>query len=359
MKKNEDDSFNFIFILHVIIIISIIVIIILFLNSIGQRNFNKIVKNTENIYKEKLEDTEKISNEFISKKEKAKPFEKYNFKYSYTIDIKGNINNFIFKVPLPSDEPEKQYISALKISPTPTRTYHDGINNIAEYKYDKLSISKINITLEGIANIRTYDLNTAKILNKNISKEKDLTQYLKPSPLIESDDPLIKRVANRIEGESKEEIVANIYEYIQKTIKYTPITQDIGAKKVLKHKRGKCSEYAALMVALCRARNIPARIVCGNIARDSFQKHTWVEVYFDKFGWILYDPTTTISNINFYNNGRLIRKEHIINADKMNLKYITSSRNEFSPWSLTYSSEERTTKDMSVIENIKIEKYIK
>ena len=262
-------------------------------------------------------------------------------------------------MPLPSDEPEKQYISALKISPTPTRTYHDGINNIAEYKYDKLSISKINITLEGIANIRTYDLNTAKILNKNISKEKDLTQYLKPSPLIESDDPLIKRVANRIEGESKEEIVANIYEYIQKTIKYTPITQDIGAKKVLKHKRGKCSEYAALMVALCRARNIPARIVCGNIARDSFQKHTWVEVYFDKFGWILYDPTTTISNINFYNNGRLIRKEHIINADKMNLKYITSSRNEFSPWSLTYSSEERTTKDMSVIENIKIEKYIK
>ena len=85
MKKNEDDSFNFIFILHVIIIISIIVIIILFLNSIGQRNFNQIVKNTENIYKEKLEDTEKISNEFISKKEKAKPFEKYNFKYSIHI----------------------------------------------------------------------------------------------------------------------------------------------------------------------------------------------------------------------------------------------------------------------------------
>ncbi len=358
MKEKKKKSFDFTLLLHIIIVILIIVIIVAFFNIAGQKNVNQMVKNTENIYKEKLEDSEKISNEIKANKQiqKPKPYEKYDFKYNYVVNIKGDVKNLNIKIPLPSDENEKQYISGLRIFPSPTRTYHDGINNIAEYKFDRYSSGILDITLVGTANVRTYDLDTAKILNKNISKEKDLTKYLKPSFLIESEDGYVKRIAKRIKGKTKEEIVANIYEYTQNVLTYTPIQQDIGAREALRIRKGKCSEYAAVMTALCRAKNIPARIVCGNIARDTFQKHTWVEVYFDKYGWVAYDPTQTISFVNIYNNGKLVRKERRIISDKSNLRYIASSRNDFSPWYLTYSSYERTSSDMSVKENITIKK---
>lgn len=357
MKKNKK-SFDITIFLHIIIVVLIIFIILAFFNIAGQKNVNQLVKNTENIYKEKLEDSEKISKEIKlnQKIEKTKPYEKYDFEYNYVVNIKGNVKNLNIKIPIPSDEKEKQYISRFKISPAPAKTYHDGTNIIAEYFFDSISDENLDITISGTANVRTYDLLTAKILNKNISKEKDLSKYLKPSFLIESDDIAIKRIARKIKGKDKEEIVTKIFEYIQSTITYSPIPYDIGAKEVLKTKKGKCSEYAALMTALCRAKNIPARIVCGNIARDKFQKHTWVEVYFDNYGWVAFDPTTEIYNVNIYNNGKLTKQEKKIIPDKIYLKYIASCRNEFTPWSVLYSVSENLSGNIIINENVNIKK---
>jgi transglutaminase-like putative cysteine protease len=58
-----------------------------------------------------------------------------------------------------------------------------------------------------------------------------------------------------------------------------------------------CTEYASLVIALSRAKDIPARYYEGllyledkeeNIAQT---EHAWLDVYFPEVGWVGMDPT--------------------------------------------------------------------
>ncbi len=67
-------------------------------------------------------------------------------------------------------------------------------------------------------------------------------------------------------------------------------------------KEGYCDYYASSMVVMLRSVGIPARFVAGfargtyNSEKDAFEvlnrdAHSWVEVYFPKYGWIEFEPT--------------------------------------------------------------------
>jgi hypothetical protein len=69
-----------------------------------------------------------------------------------------------------------------------------------------------------------------------------------------------------------------------------------------KSKRGFCQQYATLMTVLLRAHGIPARYVQGFLPGSlnpltgveqipNSNGHAWVEVYFPRYGWIIFDPT--------------------------------------------------------------------
>lgn len=70
-------------------------------------------------------------------------------------------------------------------------------------------------------------------------------------------------------------------------------------------KEGYCNYYASAMAIMLRSQGVPARIVSG-YAQGSFDEesssyrvlasnaHTWVEVYFPKYGWIQFEPTASI-----------------------------------------------------------------
>ena len=83
------------------------------------------------------------------------------------------------------------------------------------------------------------------------------------------------------------------------------------------------------MVALCRAKGIPARIVSGNIARAKETQHTWVEVYYPQYGWVLYDPTVMDSQMTISGQRTVVNNNH---------DYISSIRNDFTPWYMTYAN---------------------
>ena len=256
-------------------------------------------------------------------------------------------------IPIPLNETEKQYISDVKASIKPTRLYSDGVNTIAQYVFNNIGSQRMNLVFEGIAKVRTYNINTAKILNKNLTPEKNLKRYLNPEPLIESDDPYIKSIARKIKGDSQEEILQNIYEYIQNNMTYT-IINNIGAKRALQQGRGKCSEYAAIMIALCRAKKIPARMLLGNIAREINPQHNWVEVYYDKYGWVVYDPTAEPVNVRILDkngNVKKIQKRYDTSPD---LNYITAGRNKFSTYNTSYSISDTRNGSVNIKENIQI-----
>ncbi|MDA3849675.1 MAG: transglutaminase-like domain-containing protein [Spirochaetaceae bacterium] len=68
-------------------------------------------------------------------------------------------------------------------------------------------------------------------------------------------------------------------------------------------KKGYCSYFAFAMTLMCRSLDIPARVALGFWVDQemevmnfypvqSFQAHAWVEVYFNEFGWVEFDPTS-------------------------------------------------------------------
>ncbi|MBU2496212.1 MAG: DUF3488 and transglutaminase-like domain-containing protein, partial [Candidatus Omnitrophica bacterium] len=67
-------------------------------------------------------------------------------------------------------------------------------------------------------------------------------------------------------------------------------------------RKGYCDYYATAMVVLCRSVGIPARYATGYAMGDydynqrawvvrEEAAHAWVEVYFDEYGWIEFEPT--------------------------------------------------------------------
>lgn len=82
---------------------------------------------------------------------------------------------------------------------------------------------------------------------------------------------------------------------------------------LLESRQGHCEYFASAMVLMLRTRGVPARLVNGfqmgeyNQTADVFtvrqsDAHSWVEVYFHKYGWIPFEPTPSIG-LSHYDDG--------------------------------------------------------
>lgn len=288
--------------------------------SVNIKNPNNIILNGSNKKTDGRKQTFVFTSNGYSEKAGAAPFYNYRFQYTYTININDPVKNLEIIIPVPHNIEEQQYISDLKIVPKPdiiekgkypsyvnkNTSYiaKDNENLSAKYTIPYLD-SNLKVIVEGNVKSRTYNLKTAKSLNKNISPETKTTleKYLQPQDRIESDDPLIKNIAAKIQGNTQEEIVENIYKYIQTNMNYR-LSGCVGAKQAFILGHGQCCDYAAIMTAISRAKGIPARIVGGNVLINNRQStaHNWVEIYYDKYGWVTYDPTiaalrTSVDNL--------------------------------------------------------------
>lgn len=325
----------------------------LYSSGSGKNPFSAIV--SENYNQSGVQ--EEISDDYFTnltqdtKKSKGN-FKQYKYRHTYILNVHGKVDKATFKVPIPKDENGKQYISNLKVNPKPDKLYSTEPNLIAEYNLKDLKTGKYLITVDSTAEIKRYDIAEAKHSNSNVEKENDLQRYLVPEKMIESTHHYIKQIASDIKGNNRDEIVNNIFQYVRNNIKYSRLTVGMPPSKALKNKEGKCGEFATAMVSLCRAKGIPARIVTGNIARSEDTKHTWVEVYFDEYGWVIYDPTIVDTLRTHYRNETFLKVERLYAPQE---NYISDIKNDLSPWYLTYSQiNTGYTGDIKVTEDIQI-----
>ena len=157
------------------------------------------------------------------------------------------------------------------------------------------ALQKTNLDVSMKIRLYTYDLKTAK--KHPIapdSKDKDTLKYLADEENFRIKARNIQEAASQIPVGDREEILKSIFAYVVNSLDYHIFfDQDRGAKKALKEGRGDCTEYSELMITLCRAKNIPARIVMGLIPKSNgtVGYHNWVEVYFPLYGWVAFDPT--------------------------------------------------------------------
>lgn len=291
------------------------------LNSItNQQQSSQQIKQIEN----KQQETQVVEEPKLIEKPPVNfaEFNHYAFTYSFDVNTKGDLLSVDYKIYLPREDYAKQYIKINSISLQPDSYNDEDGNTVAKYKWKNVSNQNFHIEINGEAKVRTYDLKTAKRLNYNISPETDLSRYLQSEELIESDDPFVVNIANSIGGNTQEEILQNIYVYLQNNIKYT-IVSNLGAKGTLTKKIGKCADYTAAMVALCRAKGIPARVVAGEMFDEQGTAHAWAEVYYDEYGWVTYDPTFEGTYIQ-YPNGRVERK---LDSTEVPINYLQTVRN--------------------------------
>jgi len=117
-------------------------------------------------------------------------------------------------------------------------------------------------------------------------------EFLRPTLLIQSDDPAIQKLAREIIGEETNSLVAAerinqwLYDNIRKKITFSlPSAVD-----VLESREGDCNEHTTLFVAIARAAGIPAKTDIGLVYhKGSFYYHAWPEVYVGQ--WVEMDPT--------------------------------------------------------------------
>ena len=92
---------------------------------------------------------------------------------------------------------------------------------------------------------------------------KDLDPYLGPSPMIETDDREIRKIAEDLTDLDLTawQQVEKTYDWVQANVKYKFDPNLKGAKEALKTKVGDCEELTSLFIAICRNQGVPARSV--------------------------------------------------------------------------------------------------
>jgi len=140
-------------------------------------------------------------------------------------------------------------------------------------------------------------IKTDLLLSNNIHPllENQLQRYLGPEKYIESDDKDIDRLAQKLKVSDNVKTARNIFHWVADNVRYAGYVKNArGARYALIHKKGDCTEFMDLFVALCRADRIPARGIGGYVIKGSgvvkpASYHNWAEFYDDGV-WNAVDP---------------------------------------------------------------------
>lgn len=137
----------------------------------------------------------------------------------------------------------------------------------------------------------------------------EVIDYLYPSRYCQS-DRLLNLAASEFGGLSRGYArVAAIRDWVQRHVAFTPNTSNSNTSAIdtLVNRMGVCRDFAHLMIALCRASNVPARFVTGtdfgadpSLGPPDF--HAYVEAFLGG-RWYIFDPSGTAIPMGFVRIG--------------------------------------------------------
>ena len=139
----------------------------------------------------------------------------------------------------------------------------------------------------------------------------ELTDYLKPTEQVQSNNPRIRELASQLTANVKTEFdaVQRVIAWVVDHVRYVSPPARYDAVYSLESGKGNCQNFSHLSAALLRAVGIPVRIVNGVTFNQPFNiawqkgtltfkmgqgRHSWVEVWFPELGWVPFDPQNTM-----------------------------------------------------------------
>lgn len=217
-----------------------------------------------------------------------------------------------------SSDSEKEFDKLIKIP----RTDEDELKidiyageraygNFASWVYNYLYIVRDENDMWQIKKSPVYEHN-----KKKYEEDRPISEALKDTPAIESDESEIMELAMRItmDDDTDYEKLTSIHDWVCSNIWYdtdklnSTTTVPYSATKVLENKSAVCLGFSTLTAALCRSVDIPCNVVSGyalGITNDTEwsaetvdtaeQNHAWNEAYVDG-RWVMLDTTWDTSN---------------------------------------------------------------
>jgi transglutaminase-like putative cysteine protease len=207
------------------------------------------------------------------------------------------VTRLILYVVLVNTIPPFQKVLSTNLSPKEQsiQTDPDG-NRLAVFEFKDLPAgSQTVVTLQyqvEVTPLRTLFGNCQGIIPPDLKMRSE--KYL------EVDASLIRETsAGLVKGKTTVcEKARAIYDFVADTMTYSGYNPlDVGALKALTEKKGDCTEYTDLFIALSRAAGLPARYIDGITCctNGNYQaadtKHNWAEIYLPEVGWVTVDPT--------------------------------------------------------------------
>ncbi len=139
-----------------------------------------------------------------------------------------------------------------------------------------------------------------------------------PNNLIQSDDQRVTQIANGVAAEATDpwQICLALEQWVHAGIEKKNFSQGFAtAADVAQSLEGDCTEHAVLLAALCRARQIPARVCVGLVyspGDQGFAFHMWNEVWITD-RWIPLDATLGLGGIG---GGHIKLRHSNLSADQ-------------------------------------------
>ncbi|HKD77223.1 MAG TPA: transglutaminase family protein [Ktedonobacterales bacterium] len=164
-------------------------------------------------------------------------------------------------------------------------------------RHRRVSIMAISLVETGLGRVTTG--NDEPIMLQEFLRESPYIRFASPDEQVEI--PAIREFAGQFQREQPPELLAEaICRRINETFTYEPGVTDAQSTSdvVMALGRGVCQDFAHVMIATCRALDLPARYVSGYVyggpaaEHENQASHAWCEVFCGAMnGWVGFDPT--------------------------------------------------------------------
>lgn len=214
----------------------------------------------------------------------------------YTVRVPGDTEWVRFLLAVPQSVPGRQIVSQPRYTGVaPSRRFDRKGTRYAEWILrEPDGDQRFGLAVD--VEVLPADLAAIRAVGQPDAKRAP-GRFLKSEPYLRAKDPRIKAaLAQAGLGPKRGPVVEEarmLFTYVVNRLRndgYLPDAQ--GAVKALRSRVGDCTDYTDLLVALARARRIPARHITGYVMTldGSTPKHSWAELYSPKLGWFPVDP---------------------------------------------------------------------
>ena len=201
---------------------------------------------------------------------------------------------FVFNVAIPNSS--QQRVIAETITTTPATAYDEFRDEAGHNRFLRVDVAPGPFTVRYLATVElqppVIDMNAPEVPLARLPGE--LLIYVRPSRYCEVEAIYgfaVRKFGNLPTGYRR---VQAICQWVKENVDYQTgsSTVNSSARDVLANRAGVCRDFAHLVIALCRALNVPARFVTAYTRYETPPPdfHAVVEAYLGD-RWHLFDPT--------------------------------------------------------------------